>query len=48
DGRVLLGKSGTEPVLRVMSEALDAYACNAKVDDIIQSMKDSGHFIKMK
>ena len=48
DGRVLLRKSGTEPVLRVMSEALDAYACNAKVDDIIQSMKDSGHFIKMK
>ena len=48
NGRVLLRKSGTEPVLRVMSESLDLTLCNEKVDDIIQSMKDSGHFVKMK
>ena len=48
NGRVLLRKSGTEPVLRVMSESLDLALCNEKVDNIIQSMKDSGHFIKMK
>ena len=48
NGRVLLRKSGTEPVLRVMSESLDMELCNEKVDAIIQSMKDSGHFVKMK
>ena len=47
-GRVLLRKSGTEPVLRVMSEALDAAACEQKVDDIIESMRASGHLIKVK
>ena len=47
-GRVLLRKSGTEPLLRVMSEALDAADCEAKVDDIIESMRASGHLIRIK
>jgi len=42
-GRVLLRKSGTEPVLRVMAEALDHDACEEAVDSIIAAMKRNGH-----
>jgi len=42
-GRVLLRKSGTEPVLRVMAEALDHDACEEAVDGIIAAMKRNGH-----
>lgn len=38
-GRVLLRKSGTEPVLRVMSEALAHDACLDAVDSIIDAMR---------
>ena len=48
DGRVLLRKSGTEPVLRVMSEASSYQDCAKSVDAIIQSIKDSGHLLKIK
>ncbi|MBR6208807.1 MAG: phosphoglucosamine mutase [Oscillospiraceae bacterium] len=47
-GRVLLRKSGTEPVLRVMSEALDQSDCEKAVDDIIAAMDASGHLIEVK
>ncbi|MBR4578337.1 MAG: phosphoglucosamine mutase [Oscillospiraceae bacterium] len=47
-GRVLLRKSGTEPVLRVMSEALDQADCEKAVDDIIAAMDASGHLIEVK
>ena len=47
-GRVLLRKSGTEPVLRVMAEAGTAEECEKNVDDIIQAMEDSGHLIEVK
>ena len=47
-GRVLLRKSGTEPVLRVMSEALEREACEKAVDDIIESMRAAGKLIRVK
>lgn len=43
NGRVLLRKSGTEPVLRVMAEAPTQELCLECVDSIIQAMKDAGH-----
>ncbi len=48
NGRVLLRKSGTEPVLRVMSEAGSDAECEKHVDAIIESMKVSGHLVKIK
>ena len=48
NGRVLLRKSGTEPVLRVMSEAGSHEECEKQVDSIIDAMKASGHFIKVR
>ena len=47
-GRVLLRKSGTEPVLRVMSEADSLDECEKYVDRIIEAMKESGHLIEVK
>ena len=48
DGRVLLRKSGTEPVLRVMAEAATYKDCEKYVDLIIDSMKKSGHLQKIR
>ena len=42
-GRGLLRKSGTEPVLRVMSEADKLESANNAVDYIIDSMKRNNH-----
>ena len=47
-GRVLLRKSGTEPVLRVMAEAGTAEECEKQVDHIIAAMEKSGHLIEVK
>ena len=47
-GRVLLRKSGTEPVLRVMSEALTMEAAEEAVDSMIAAMKQAGKLIKIK
>ena len=47
-GRVLLRKSGTEPVLRVMAEAGTAEECEKWVDHIIAAMEKSGHLIEVK
>lgn len=47
-GRVLLRKSGTEPVLRVMAEAGAAEECEKQVDRIIAAMEKSGHLIEVK
>ena len=47
-GRVLLRASGTEPVLRVMSEATTYEICEKHVDAIIESMKKNGHLIKIR
>ena len=48
DGRVLLRKSGTEPLLRVMSEATSYELCEEKVDAIIAAMKAAGKLIRVK
>ncbi|MBR1584258.1 MAG: phosphoglucosamine mutase [Clostridia bacterium] len=42
NGRVLLRKSGTEPVIRVMVEAQDLPLCNQCVDGIIAAMEKAG------
>ena len=47
-GRVLLRKSGTEPLLRVMSEAGSYEECEKQVDAIIAAMDASGHLIEVK
>lgn len=41
EGRVLVRKSGTEPVIRVMAEAHTKEACEHAVNDIIAVMKDN-------
>ena len=48
EGRVVLRKSGTEPLLRVMVEAGTHELCEEKVDQIIASMKTNGHLIRVK
>lgn len=48
NGRVLLRKSGTEPVLRVMAEAGTKEKCDEMVDYIIAAMRDSGHLLKVR
>ena len=47
-GRVLLRKSGTEPVLRVMAEATTPEACAREVDAIIHAMDEVGQLIRIK
>lgn len=47
-GRVLLRASGTEPVLRVMSEAETLESCTQQVDHIIEAMKTNGHLLKVR
>ena len=48
NGRVLLRKSGTEPLLRVMSEATTRELCEEKVDSIIAAMQAAGKLIRIK
>lgn len=48
NGRVLLRKSGTEPVLRVMAEAGTEEECEKQVDRIIEAMKENGHLLKVR
>ncbi len=46
-GRVLLRKSGTEPLLRVMVEAPTHKECEQNVDAIIEAMGVSGHLAEV-
>jgi len=46
NGRVLLRKSGTEPLLRVMAEAATHEDCEKSVDAIIAAMDERGYLIK--
>ena len=48
EGRVVLRKSGTEPLLRVMVEAGTRELCEQKVDEIIAAMQAAGKLIKVK
>ena len=45
-GRVLLRESGTEPVIRVMAEAMDDETCNAVVDSIVSVIREKGYEVK--
>ncbi|NMD38117.1 MAG: phosphoglucosamine mutase [Christensenellaceae bacterium] len=48
EGRVLLRKSGTEPVLRVMVEAITDELCHEKVDYIIEEINKAGYLLEIK
>ncbi|MBR5717751.1 MAG: phosphoglucosamine mutase, partial [Clostridia bacterium] len=48
NGRILLRKSGTEPVLRVMVEAPSHELCEQKVDAVIAVMRSKGLLIAVK
>lgn len=48
EGRVVLRKSGTEPLLRVMVEATSDALCEEKMDEIIAAMQAAGKLIKVK
>ena len=48
NGRVVLRKSGTEPLLRVMVEATSEQLCEEKVDQIIDAMRQAGKLIEVK
>ena len=48
NGRVVLRKSGTEPLLRVMVEATSEKLCEDKADEIIDAMRQAGRLIKVK
>ncbi len=48
DGRVLLRKSGTEPVLRVMAEAKTPELCETCVDRVIAAMDRRGLLVEVR
>ena len=48
EGRILLRKSGTEPLLRVMVEASTHELCEENVNRVIDAMRESGHLIRVK
>ena len=48
NGRVLLRKSGTEPVLRVMAEAPTPELCEQSVDRIIAAMERQGLLVEVR
>ena len=48
EGRVIVRPSGTEPLLRVMSEASTHELCEEKVDAIIAAMADAGKLVRVK
>jgi len=43
DGRILLRKSGTEALIRVMVEAADDETCKKYVDKVVDVLKKKGH-----
>lgn len=45
DGRILVRKSGTEPVIRVMAEAKEESICNKYVDEIVDLIKKKGYSV---
>ena len=48
EGRILVRKSGTEPVLRVMVEAATHALCEENVASVIDAMQKSGHLIRVR
>ena len=47
-GRILLRKSGTEPLLRVMTEAPTLSQCEAYADSVIDAMRGQGLLVTVK
>ncbi len=47
-GRILLRKSGTEPVLRVMVEAQNLETCEKNVDAVLEVMSRKGLLLAIK
>ncbi len=45
DGRILVRESGTEPVIRVMVEALTPELCEECVDEVVHILRKNGHEI---
>ena len=43
EGRILLRKSGTEPVIRVMAEAGEEKICNKYVDEVVDLIRKKGY-----
>jgi phosphoglucosamine mutase len=48
NGRVVLRKSGTEPVVRVLAEAPDLATCHAVIRKITDIMDSKGYIEKNK
>lgn len=45
EGRILVRKSGTEPIVRVMAEAQSTEVCNKYVDMVCAVLKEKGHTV---
>ena len=46
DGRILLRKSGTEPVVRVMAEAKGEVICQKHVMDVVRTIENKGYKVE--
>ncbi len=45
-GRILVRKSGTEPLVRVMAEAESEDLCAACVEEVVQALRRGGHVVE--
>ena len=45
-GRVLLRKSGTEPVIRIMAERVSEEKCNEYINTLYEIMKRKGYTVE--